>query len=106
MSESINLSVVAPAFNEEESLPSVVEDWVNILSNSPMIDSYEIVICDDGSSDSTPSVLNDLSDQYGQALSFSADGKRVAISAPLECVKITAPFDSESISAVIPVVPE
>ena len=43
----INLSVVAPAFNEEESLPSVVKDWVDTLSSSPVIESYEIVICDD-----------------------------------------------------------
>ena len=60
----INLSVVAPAFNEEESLPSVIKDWVDTLSSSPVIESYEIVICDDGSSDSTPNVLKDLSDQY------------------------------------------
>ena len=62
--KKIDLSVVAPAFNEEESLPGVIKDWVTTLENNSFINSYELIICDDGSSDTTPDILKELSEKY------------------------------------------
>ena len=52
------LSVVAPAYNEAEGLPRLIEELRAVLE--PLADEYEIVIVDDGSKDDTLDVLVDL----------------------------------------------
>lgn len=47
----MDLSVIIPAYNEEESIPELSE-WINRVCSSNKI-SYEIIFIDDGSSDST-----------------------------------------------------
>lgn len=54
----MDLSVVVPAYNEDESLPELTA-WVDRVCVSSSI-SYEIIIIDDGSSDKTWSVLQEL----------------------------------------------
>lgn len=57
------VSICAPAFNEEGAIASVIRTWVSSLEKAvqdKVIGEYEIVICDDGSSDSTVSVLRSL----------------------------------------------
>ena len=49
------LSIVVPLFNEEESLPLLVEKL--LLSLRPLGRSFELVLVDDGSSDRTADVL-------------------------------------------------
>ncbi|HMN95450.1 MAG TPA: glycosyltransferase [Phycisphaerales bacterium] len=51
----IGLSVVAPAHNEEENVAPLVEEIVAALDPTGI--EYEIVIIDDGSTDSTPQRL-------------------------------------------------
>ena len=59
MSAPLNLSVVVPLFNEEESLPHLVEQLLSALR--PTDEAFELVLVDDGSSDRTAKVLAKLS---------------------------------------------
>jgi len=52
------ISIVIPAFNEQESLPILCERLDDVLQN--FSSNYEIIIVDDGSRDSTWSVLEKL----------------------------------------------
>ena len=56
------LSVVIPARDEEESLPSTIEDIARTLAASQV--PHEIVVVDDGSRDRTWAVLQDLRAKY------------------------------------------
>lgn len=55
------ISLIVPAFNEEENLPVLVHRLMAIMEPC---DSYEILIIDDGSSDQTRHVLRQLSRVY------------------------------------------
>jgi glycosyltransferase involved in cell wall biosynthesis len=55
----LDLSVVVPAYNESESLPELAE-WVDKVCISSSID-YELIVIDDGSTDNTWKVLQQLS---------------------------------------------
>jgi glycosyltransferase involved in cell wall biosynthesis len=89
----MQLSVVVPLFNEEESLPPLVE---RILSQvRPLGVPFELVLVDDGSRDGTASALRQLSERvpelvavllrrnYGQtaamAAGFDASGGEVIV---------------------------
>lgn len=53
-----SISIVIPAFNEEENLKWVVE---NILSDAPLyLNEFEIIIVDDGSKDNTGKIADAL----------------------------------------------
>lgn len=75
----INLSIVIPLFNEEESLPELIE-WISRVNRSHGF-SYEIVLVDDGSTDSSWEVIQSLSaDHPIKALRFSRNyGKSAAL---------------------------
>lgn len=76
------LSIVVPLFNEEESVPLLVERLLAALR--PLQRSFELVLVDDGSSDATAAVLRHLAAQtpelvavllrrnYGQTAAMSA----------------------------------
>lgn len=55
----MDISIVIPLYNEEESLPELSE-WIDRVCKKNEL-SYEIVMIDDGSSDDSWSVINDLS---------------------------------------------
>jgi len=54
----MDISVVIPLYNEEESLPELVE-WIKKVMNENNF-SYEIVLVDDGSSDNSWNVIENL----------------------------------------------
>lgn len=58
MNEGILLSVVAPVFNEEKNIESVLRYWNKVLDSSNF--SSEIVVTNDGSTDKTPDILASL----------------------------------------------
>jgi glycosyltransferase involved in cell wall biosynthesis len=47
------LTVVIPAFNEEQNVAPVLDENVRVLSGEPVIGSFEIIVVNDGSRDGT-----------------------------------------------------
>ena len=93
MAESASLSVVVPLYNEEASVPLLVEKLLAALR--PLERPFELVLVDDGSKDGTPAVLRHLTERvpelvavllrrnYGQtaamAAGFDASGGGVIV---------------------------
>jgi glycosyltransferase involved in cell wall biosynthesis len=55
-----SVSVCFPAYNEEQTLRAVLEDARQFLASSGI--DYEILICDDGSTDATPTIIRDVAE--------------------------------------------
>jgi glycosyltransferase involved in cell wall biosynthesis len=76
-----NISIVIPVFNEEESLPELTE-WINrVMGIHPLL-SYEILMIDDGSSDDSWNIIEELSQKHIQlkGIKFSRNyGKSAAL---------------------------
>lgn len=62
MTEKLDISVVVPLYNEEESLGELVA-WIDRVANTNKL-SYEVIMVDDGSSDNSWEVVEKLSAQY------------------------------------------
>ncbi|CCX08568.1 nucleotide-diphospho-sugar transferase [Pyronema domesticum] len=60
---SCYLSVIVPAYNETERLPAMLEEAINYLRTT--LDSWEILIVDDGSKDRTCAVALEFADAHG-----------------------------------------
>ena len=65
----LDISVVVPLYNEEESLPELVQ-WIDRVAVSNNL-CYEIILIDDGSTDSSWSVVERLKSQYPQIKGIS-----------------------------------
>ncbi len=59
---SVDISIVVPLYNEEESLPELV-DWIERVCAEHGY-SHEIIMIDDGSTDSSWNVIKQLSKDY------------------------------------------
>ncbi|QHT59445.1 glycosyltransferase family 2 protein [Paenibacillus lycopersici] len=57
----VKLSVIAPIYNEEENILLLHEAITNAVKNK--VESYEIVLVNDGSRDRSASILNDLAER-------------------------------------------
>jgi dolichyl-phosphate beta-glucosyltransferase len=57
------LSIVIPAFNEEERIEKSLHEIINYLQKKDY--SYEIIVVDDGSLDLTPDLVNSISRKNG-----------------------------------------
>src|SRR5205809_392085 len=53
-----SVSICFPAYNEEGTVRDVLLHAHEILSKSNL--DYEVLVCDDGSKDSTPAILDEL----------------------------------------------
>ena len=62
MEQRLNVSVVVPLYNEEESLRELVA-WIDRVANKNSL-SYEIIMIDDGSSDSSWEKVEQLKTEY------------------------------------------
>lgn len=51
-----DLTIIIPAYNEQDSLPLIIEDWFSYCEN----DGVKLIIVDDGSSDQTGAFLDAL----------------------------------------------
>ena len=58
----MNISVVVPLFNEEESLPEL-HAWIKRVMDQNNF-SYEIIFCNDGSTDHSWDVIEKLAAEY------------------------------------------
>ena len=56
------VSVVIPVYNEQDSIVITIETIDEILQGIEIV--YEIIVVDDGSSDNTPQLLNELHSRY------------------------------------------
>ena len=66
MNYELNLSVIVPCFNEEATLPLFYQEMMKQISSlmeSGILGEYEFVFVDDGSKDSTASILRDFARQ-------------------------------------------
>lgn len=80
MQYAYDISVVVPLFNEEESLPELVR-WIRRVMHAHEF-SYEVILVDDGSTDRSWDVINDLSeeDKAVKGISFNRNyGKSAAL---------------------------
>ena len=59
MNSNVALSIVVPIYNEEESLPFLVNQLLEALK--PMEETFELVLVNDGSSDNSAEVIKKLS---------------------------------------------
>ena len=51
-----SISIAAPVFNEELNINSCIDTWVNILDELE-IEDYEIILCDDKSTDNSVNII-------------------------------------------------
>ena len=62
MSNKLDISVVVPLYNEEESLPELVA-WIDRVAQNNKL-SYEVIMVDDGSSDNSWAAVEQLKERY------------------------------------------
>ena len=62
MSSKYSLSMVFPAYNEEDNLDRLIRDADRVCKD--VVEDYEIVIVDDGSVDRTPEILETLKKEF------------------------------------------
>ncbi|MBW1884800.1 MAG: glycosyltransferase [Deltaproteobacteria bacterium] len=76
--ESPDLSVVVPAFNEEKRLATTLDKIATHLESRAI--AHEILVVDDGSSDSTADVAQSFSERHVQTLRLERNrGKGAAL---------------------------
>lgn len=86
----LDISVVIPLYNEAESLPELV-DWIDSVMRTNRF-TYELIFIDDGSSDSSWSVIEQLKEKYAsiRGIRFRRNyGKSAALYCGFEATKGT-----------------
>ncbi len=84
----MNISIVIPLFNEEESLPELVKWLKKIIDQNGY--ALEAILVDDGSSDSSWQVVEDLSKEYSfvKGIKFQRNyGKSAALNEGFKLAK-------------------
>ncbi len=87
MNKRLDISVVVPLFNEEESLPELVA-WIDRVARENSL-SYEVIMVNDGSTDRSWEVVKELSAKYPavKGISFMRNyGKSAALYSGFEMV--------------------
>jgi putative flippase GtrA len=74
--EPISLSLFFPAYNEEENITNTVERAVSVVEDSPRIANYEIIIINDGSSDATGAISDQLARKHAHVRVVHHDGNK------------------------------
>ena len=85
----ISLSLAAPAYNEQDQIAEVVGDWVNYLRKCPELSVFEIVICNDGSTDRTGEILKGLSQEVEELRVVQLPTNRGAAAALAAAIEAT-----------------
>ena len=94
----LGLSVVLPVFNEVESLPPLWKELVEILPT--LVDSFEVIFVDDGSTDGSAGILDRLAKEDGRVRLLRLEtnaGLSAAFYAGLQAARgrIVATMDSD-----------
>ena len=83
MSKKLDISVVVPLYNEEESLPELMA-WIDRVCKEHAL-SYEIIMVDDGSNDGSWGVVEQLKVEYASTLRAIHFMRNYGKSAALYC---------------------
>ena len=59
INENISLSIIFPTLNEGDNLKYLIPEFVNVLRGINF-ENYELIIIDDGSTDNTKEVVDEL----------------------------------------------
>lgn len=97
-SKVVKISIIAPVYNEEESLKQLYSEVVAVLE--PLSFDYEIIAVNDGSSDKSIEVLNEIAinDHNFKVINFRKNyGQTAAISAGIDSAQgeILIPLDAD-----------
>lgn len=82
-SNNLDISIVIPLYNEEESLRELIE-WIDRVVRAEGW-SYEVILIDDGSTDSSWSVIKALREEYSGVIRALSFGRNYGKSAALFC---------------------
>jgi len=66
-----NLSIIFPVYNEAGSIEKVIQEWIFKLNKLGV--NYQIILCEDGSTDGTSQIVKNLKDIYGLTLNQKAN---------------------------------
>ena len=83
MADRLDISVVVPLYNEQESLPELMA-WVDRVCRAERL-SYEVIMVDDGSNDGSWEVVESLKKEYGDSLRAIHFMRNYGKSAALYC---------------------
>lgn len=64
MKRPISISIACPAYNEGEGIYELVISWIEFLEKNNQIKNFEICIANDGSTDNTLAVLQEIRKLY------------------------------------------
>jgi glycosyltransferase involved in cell wall biosynthesis len=115
MNESPYLSLVIPAYNEQENIPTLLQRVEASLN--PIGKSFEVIIVDDGSTDSTPKLLDEamatrpwlrilrMKKNAGQSAGFDA-GFEAARGQVIATIDADLQNDPEEIPRLLPLLEE
>ncbi len=67
MRKKVDISIVIPIFNEEESIAQLIQEVLNAMKKTQQ--SFEIIVVNDGSEDKSEQVLSDLIKQVPELIS-------------------------------------
>jgi glycosyltransferase involved in cell wall biosynthesis len=87
---SATMSVIFPAFNEEGNIRRTVEEAVKVLSKVAM--NWEIIVVDDGSSDATTAICDDLKARHPE-VELISHGQNRGYGAALKSGIMAARYD-------------
>jgi glycosyltransferase involved in cell wall biosynthesis len=83
----LNVSIVIPVFNEEESLPKLHLALIEVFDSQPSI-NWEVIFIDDGSTDQSPIILEKIAQddiEHSRLVEFSNNfGQTAAIAAGID----------------------
>jgi glycosyltransferase involved in cell wall biosynthesis len=88
MEATLDISVVVPLYNEEESLPELMA-WIHRVMQAEGL-NYEVIMVDDGSKDSSWKTIQHLQSQYPSLRGFSFRrnyGKSAALNVGFEACR-------------------
>lgn len=83
MADRLDISVVVPLYNEQESLPELMA-WIDRVCRAERL-SYEVIMVDDGSNDGSWVVVESLKKEYGDSLRAIHFMRNYGKSAALYC---------------------